>query len=236
MHNQCNELKGTFEKLENSTDTDTMLQYLKELLSLAYHFDIRTLVTVLKQSNIADSSLEGYLPRAIEKLGHYRAIATGLANAARTTRHPLFKRITVRSITPPNILLDNGPLNDALRNFEAVWSRSASKISPNQSKLLHEKTRVKYHSRILSRRTTWKVHAEIQILCYYEQRPFVRARALVICAICFLRLMGSLLYPELMARSTTGGHCPRNLVSIQRRSKGCSLSCSDSTGLWRKQR
>jgi hypothetical protein len=227
MHDQCNELNGTFEKLENSTDTDTMLQYLKELLSLAYHFDIRTLVTVLKQSNLADSTLEGYLPRAIEKLGHYRAIATGLANAARTTRHPLFKRITVRSITPPNILLDNGPLNDALRNFEAVWSRSASKISRNQSKLLYEKTRVKYHSRILSRRTTWKVHAEIQILCYYEQRPHQPLpRAICAsksaCYLCnlFLETHGKFVVPrthgKIYDRWTLPPQCSLNPETIQR--------------------
>jgi hypothetical protein len=107
MHDQCNELNGTFEKLENSTDTDTMLQYLKELLSLAYHFDIRTLVTVLKQSNLADSTLEGYLPRAIEKLGHYRAIATGLANAVSLfgQSHPqTYFWTTAHSMTPYGIL------------------------------------------------------------------------------------------------------------------------------------
>jgi hypothetical protein len=172
MYNQCDELKNAFKKLENSTDTDTLHRYLKELLSLAYCFDIQTLVRVLKQSHLADPTLEGYLPRAIEKLGHYRAIAKSLAKAVRTKRHSLFKRITVRSIEPPNLLLDNGLLTDAIRNFEAVWSRSASKISQDQSKLFYEKTRAKYHSRILSRLTRWKVHAEIQILFFYEQRPY----------------------------------------------------------------
>jgi hypothetical protein len=171
MYNQCDELKNAFEKLENSTDTDTLHRYLKELLSLAYCFDIQTLVRVLKQSHLVDPTLEGYLPRAIEKLGHYRAIAKSLAKAVRTKKHSLFDRITVRSIEPPNLLLDNGLLTDALRNFEAVWSRSASKISQDQSKLFFEKTRAKYHSRILSRLTTWKVHTEIQILFFYEQRP-----------------------------------------------------------------
>jgi hypothetical protein len=171
MYNQCDELKNAFEKLENSTDKDTLHRFLKELLSLAYCFDIQTLARVLKQSHLVDTTLEGYLPRAIEKLGYYRAIAKSLAEAVRTKRHSLFKRITVRSIEPPNLLLDNGLLTDAIRNFEAVWSRSANKISQDQSKLFYEKTRAKYHSRILSRLTTWKVHAEIQILFFYEQRP-----------------------------------------------------------------
>jgi hypothetical protein len=37
---------------------------------------------------------------------------------------------------------------------------------------LYKKTRAKYHSHILSRLTKWKVHAEIQILFFYEQRPY----------------------------------------------------------------
>jgi hypothetical protein len=170
MHSQCDELKDAFEKLESSTDTDTLIRHLKETLSLAYHFDVRTLVTVLKQSRLADPTLEGYLPRAIEKLGHYRGIAAGLANATKTTKHSLFSRITVYSIEPPS-LLDNGLLTDCLHNFEAIWSRSVREDFHGQSKLVYEKTKAKYHSRVLGRLTTWKVHAEIQILCFYEQRP-----------------------------------------------------------------
>jgi len=172
MYKQCDELKDIFERLENSTGTDTLLRYLKEILSLAFRFDMQTLVRVLKQSRLVDLSLEGYLPKAIAKLGHYRAIAKSLAEAVRTKRHSLFERITVWSIEPPSLLLDNGLLTDALRDFEAIWSRSASKVSQEQSKSLYEKTRAKYHSRVLSRFTTWKVHAEIQILFFYEQRPY----------------------------------------------------------------
>ena len=207
MHNQCDELKDAFEKLESSTNTDTLVRYLKEILSLAYHFDVRTLVTVLKQSHLADRSLEGYLPRAIEKLGHYRAIAADLANAARTREHSLFKRITVRSIEPPNLLLDNGLLTNALRNFEAIWSRSVCKEFHDQSKLLYEKTRAKYHSRVLSRLTAWKVHAEIQILCFYEQRPHQpRPRAICAsksaCYLCnlFLKTHGKFIVPRTHGR------------------------------------
>jgi hypothetical protein len=109
-----------------------LLRYLKEILSLAFRFDMQTLVRVLKQSRLVDLTLEGYLPKAIAKLGHYRAIAKSLAEAVRTIRHSLFKRITVRPIEPPSLLLDSGLLTDALRDFEAIWSRSASKVSQEQ--------------------------------------------------------------------------------------------------------
>jgi hypothetical protein len=146
MYDQCNELKDAFEKLESSIEKDTLIRHLKETLLLAYHFDVQTLVTVLKQSRLTDPNLEGYLPRAIEKLGHYRGIAAGLANAARTTRHSLFRRITVRSIESPNLLQDNGLLTGALQNSKAIWSRSVCEDFHGQSKLLYEKTRAKYHS------------------------------------------------------------------------------------------
>jgi hypothetical protein len=203
MYDQCDELKDAFVKLESSIEKDTLIGHLKETLSLAYHFDVQTLVTVLKQSHLTDPNLEGYLPRAIEKLGHYRGIAGGLANAARTTRHSLFRRITVRSIEPPNLLQDNGLLTDALQNFKAIWSRSVCEDFHGQSKLLYEKTRAKYHSRVLNRLTTWKVHAEIQILCFYEQRPHQpRPRAICAsksaCYLCnlFLKTHGKFIVPR----------------------------------------
>jgi hypothetical protein len=203
IYNQCDELKDAFEKLESNTDMDTLLRYLKEILSLAYHFDVQTLVRVLKQSHLPDPTLECYLPRAIGKLGHYRVIAADLAKAARTTKHSLFKRITVRSIEPPNLLLDKGLLTDALRSFEAVWSRSACKDLHDQSKLLYERTRAKYHSRVLSRLTTWKVHAEIQILCFYEQRPHQQIPRVICasksaCYLCnlFLKTHGKFIVPR----------------------------------------
>jgi len=171
MYKQCDELKDIFEILENSTGTETLLRYLEELLSMAFRFDTQTLVRILKHSRLVDLTLEGYVPRAIAKLGHYRAIAKSLAKAVQTKRHSLFERITVRSIEPPSLLLDNRLLTDALQDFEAVWSRIVSKVGHERSKLFYEKTRAKYHSRILNRPTTWKVHAEIQILFFYEQIP-----------------------------------------------------------------
>jgi hypothetical protein len=81
MYKQCDELKDIFERLENSTGTDTLLRYLHEILSLAFRFDTQTLVRVLKQSRLVNLTLEGDLPRAIAKLGHYRAIAKSLAKA-----------------------------------------------------------------------------------------------------------------------------------------------------------
>lgn len=56
MYGQCDELKDAFEKLESSIKKDTLIRHLKETLLLAYHFDVQTLVTVLKQSRLADPS------------------------------------------------------------------------------------------------------------------------------------------------------------------------------------
>lgn len=227
IHKQSKELKIVFQKLEDSNDKDTLLQCLRKLLSLAIHFDVQALVTILQQSRAVDPTLQDYLPKAISKLGLYRAIATGLANAARTTRHSLFERITVRPIKGPDLQPDNGTLNSALQDFEAVWSRSVKDTSYDLLRPLHEITKSRYHSRILSRCTKWKVHAEIQILCFYEQRPnqpLPRAicASKSACYLCnlFLEMHGKFVVPrthgKIYDRWTLPPHSFLNSETIQR--------------------
>ncbi|KAM0721326.1 hypothetical protein Q7P37_003030 [Cladosporium fusiforme] len=171
MAKQCNELKDVFEMLESSQDKTFLLQHLKELLSLAYHFDVRTLIKVLSQSRAIDLMLRDYLPRAIKKLCRYREISIGLANAARTRSHGLFHSITVQPIDPPDLSVDLGTFTTALQNFEAVWSGAADEGSREQKQRLFEETRGKYYKRIRDNCTEFKVHAEVQILYFYEQQP-----------------------------------------------------------------
>lgn len=180
IREQCIELRGVFEDLENSDDKEALLQHLMKLCSMAYQFDVRALDTILKQLPITDLSLKEYLPRAVEKLGRYRAIAIDLINAARTTKHTLFRRITVRSIKPPG-LPNDGALITTLRDFHAVWSRTTSRDVRNQTTRLQAETRTKYQNRIFGSHTKFKVHAEIQLLCFYEQRPNL-PRPRIICA------------------------------------------------------
>jgi hypothetical protein len=171
IQEQCKRFGEVFEGLEESDNKQTSLQHLDKLMSLAHRFEVHTLTTVLDQSSTMNPTSKEYLPRAIEKLGRYRSIATGLANASRTKKHSLFRSITVRPVELPDLKLDNRSLTSSLQDFETVWSRNADDVSHSLLRQLREGTKVKYHTRIHTCGTKWKVHAEVQILMFYEQRP-----------------------------------------------------------------
>jgi hypothetical protein len=175
MQEQCKEFGEVFEDLEKCDDKQTSLQHLDKLLSLAHQFGVHTLATVLGQSSAMDPNLKEYLPRAIEKLGRYRAIAVNLAKASETKKHSLFQSITVRPIELPGLQLDSRNFTGSLQDFERVWSRNAGGVSHDLLQQLREKAKAKYQSRIHTCGTRWKVHAEVQILMFYEQRSRRRA-------------------------------------------------------------
>jgi hypothetical protein len=171
LQDQCQEFGAIFERLEQSDDKQTWLQYLDELLSLAHRFGVNPLVAVLSRSRTMDPTTREYLPKAIEKLGRYRSIAKDLARASKTKNHSLFQRITVRPIELPDPPLDSRNLTGSLQDFESVWSRNAGGVSHSLLQQVREKAETKYQSRTHTCATRWKVHAEIQILMYYERLP-----------------------------------------------------------------
>lgn len=116
---QCEELRSAFEKLETCELEERSLQVraLRDLLSLAHQFDVQYLATILSHST---GSVREYLPRAVEKLGRYRAIAAGLANASRTREHSLFQHIMVKPIANPGLHVGHLNLKDTLQDFESI--------------------------------------------------------------------------------------------------------------------
>lgn len=208
MAKQCNDLKDGFEKMESSQDKAFLLQHLEAILLLIYHFDVRTLAIVLSQSRVIDPTLNDYLPRAMKKLRRYREISLGLANAASTRRHNLFNHISVQSIDPPDLSVDLGTLTNSLQNFEAVWSVAADEGFRGHAQRLWEEKRARYHKRIRDNCTEFKVHAEIQILYFYEQRPHhplprAISSSKSACFLCnlFLEIHGKIFVPRTHGRT-----------------------------------
>jgi hypothetical protein len=171
LQEQCQEFGDIFERLEKSDDKQAWFQHLDELLSLAHLFEVQTLAKLLNRSRTVVPSTKEYLPKAIEKLGRYRSIAKGLARASKTKSHSLFQRITVRPIELPDLQKDARNLTGSLQDFESVWLRNAGGVSHSLLQLVRDKVENKYQSRIHTCGTRWKVHAEIQILMYYERLP-----------------------------------------------------------------
>jgi hypothetical protein len=198
---QCEELKSAFEELEKCELKKRSLQVrvLRDLLSLAHQFDVQYLATILSHST---ASAREYLPRAIKKLGRYRAIAAGLANASRTRKHSLFQHIMVKPIANPELNAGHLNLKDTLQDFESIWSRMTNKASHDRLHQLQEQARKKFRRRLCCD-TRWKVHAEIQILLFYEQRlhqdlPRVICASKSACYLCylFLKVHGRFIVPR----------------------------------------
>lgn len=138
-------------------------------------FDVDALQTVLRLSPTTNPSTRDYLPQAMSKLGRYFRIACDLISAARSPEYTLFRRISVRSIEEPQ--LNMAFIADHSTRFDQAAQRFTQNphrhfLHANNSALVSVARR-KYESRISSPTALWKVHAEIQLLLFYEGKPHV---------------------------------------------------------------
>ncbi|KAM0724128.1 hypothetical protein Q7P37_000009 [Cladosporium fusiforme] len=229
---QCDELSTVFEELEECDPEERphQVRVLRELLSLAHRFDVQSLPTILTHST---ASVREYLLRAVEKLGRYRAIAAGLANASRTKEHSLFQHIIVQPIATPELDPNDLKSNGSLQDFESVWSRTTNKTSLHGVYQLREQAGKKYQRRLCCDRR-WKIHAEVQILLYYEQRPYQRLPRVICasksaCYLChlFFEVHGRFIVPRTHSKiydrwtlpryTTLDSKNNRNLLSVMHR-------------------
>lgn len=176
---QSQRLDEVFKRFEASRDEDASLGLLEQLLTMAHGLDTRDLIETLRHSPTLDPSLRRYLPEAIGKLGRYNQIVVNLTNAARTTKHSLFHNIVVVAVQYNQ--MDTLMPETGLRDFDAAWSRVTGKSARGRSSSVEMNTRKKYDSRVSNHDTRWKVHAEIQILLFYELNP-QRLPPRIICA------------------------------------------------------
>lgn len=231
LRQQCIALNDAFQILEDSAESDDKTRHVECIIALAKQIDLQTLATALGQSREVHSCLREYMPRALQKLGRYLDIARGLVNAARTTQHALFQRIVVLPVEPPEWSTGNHTPPIANQQFESVWSRAAATIPRNRSQGPHQQAKKKYEARILSCPVKWKVHAEIQLLLFYERQPRDRRPRAICssksaCYLCdlFIGLHGSFFVPRthgriydrwtLPAQATLGLQDTSRLVSV----------------------
>ena len=146
---------------------------LLDLLMQIKDLDVDSLETALRSSAIIDPGLKDSLPRAISKINHYHHISCDLVDAARSSQYTFFQRISIQAIDKHQ--LDMAFLADQSANFEETFRRViGSSHQYRQSDFdprVVSAVRTKFLNRMTDRDTKWKVHAEVQILLYYEQRP-----------------------------------------------------------------
>ncbi|KAL8658085.1 MAG: hypothetical protein Q9226_001289 [Calogaya cf. arnoldii] len=144
-----------------------------ELLILISEFDIPSLEIALELSHRIDPSTKKDLPHKLRKLGQYYRFTCDLIDAARSSQSALFQRISVQALNQP--CLDMTFVADRSIGFDQTFQRvtsSSRQYHPgNFQPQAAAAVRQKFESRMADRATRWKVHAEIQILLFYEQNP-----------------------------------------------------------------
>ena len=177
IRSQCKKLRTTFEKLEKAEDNNdfaSSVELLKSIIISAHEFDIDGLITMLQSFQTLNPSLRAYLPEALRKLGRYYEVAQNLTGAARSTKYLLFQNITVLHVERSSIGVE--ALMSGLASFDDAISRVASSsINGLQfSQKDRNVARTRYQDRILHCETKWKVHAEVQLLLFYELNPTIQ--------------------------------------------------------------
>ncbi len=169
----CEKFTSLEAACESRTFHHTLRVLLHDILIQISEFDVDTLQTVLDTSSLVGISLRTSLPLKVSKLGRYHRITCDFIDAARSSHSSLFGRISVQAIARPP--LDMASIIDQLAGFEQTYRRVIS--SAHQSSHLRFDPRSaavvqkRFETRMADHATRWKVHAEIQILLFYEQNP-----------------------------------------------------------------
>lgn len=165
-----------FEKARgNSSPISVSQDMLIEVLIEIDKFDVDGLQTVLAFSRKLDPSLKASLPRALSKVGRYFRIACDLIDAARSPELTIFRRISVRPIDKPHV--DMAFMADHSVGFDQAAQRvtgsSHQHLLNTYGSQSLSAARTKFQSRMSNCPILWKVHAEVQLLLFYEQQPHV---------------------------------------------------------------
>ena len=184
---------------------DMLMDFLKRVEK----FDVDGLKNVLAMSRLMDPSLRDHLPRAMSKIGRYFRTACDLVDAVRSSQYSLFARISVRSIETPHLNL--AFLANQTPSFDKVAQRVTG---PSYRRVLNaygpasvSKAQKQFESRMSYCPIPWKVHAEIQLLLFYDQqsqasRPRIIGSSKSACYLCdlFIQLHGEYCIPRTHGR------------------------------------
>ena len=177
VQSSSEQLSQTFSDFEIAREHDSPISVsrniLIDVLIRIYEFDVRGLQTILEMLPAINPSLKNYLPRAMSKLGRYYCVACDLSDAARSSKYTLFRRVSVQALEKP--LLHMAFIADHSAGFDQALQR----VSPTSHQHPPDAydpqyvsaARTKFQSRMSNCTIPWKVHAEIQLLLFYEQQP-----------------------------------------------------------------
>ncbi|KAG8531627.1 uncharacterized protein KY384_003258 [Bacidia gigantensis] len=214
-------LKALFMKFEDFQDhsaassviQDVAMELIIQMHNLASQTKLRL---ALNSSKTLNAELKTSLPEAVEKLGRYYSISYELICVARSEEYSIFNSIaiktspTLRPSQPLNVDKNVHPLTalqNILRPGSAVQSRS---LKPSLESCLGKPIQVildEFRLAIADYYKSVKVHAEIQLLFFYELnsdriRPRTICSSKSACYLCdlFFRLHGQYYVPRTHGR------------------------------------
>ncbi|KAL9099016.1 MAG: hypothetical protein Q9163_005423 [Psora crenata] len=214
-------IKALFMKFEDiqehsaasSVVQDVTMELITQMHSLASQ---KKLKLALSSSKTLNPELKTFLPEAIGKLGRYYSISYELVCVARSEEYTIFNSIkietspTLRPSQPLNVDKNVHPLTalqNILRPRSAVQSRS---LKPSLERCLGKPIQAildDFRLAIADYHNSVKVHAEIQLLFFYELsseriRPRTICSSKSACYLCdlFFRLHGQYYVPRTHGR------------------------------------
>ncbi|KAL8924983.1 MAG: hypothetical protein Q9172_002412 [Xanthocarpia lactea] len=214
-------LKALFMKFEDiqehSVASSVVQDVAMELITQMHDLASQTkLKLALNSSKTLNPELKIFLPEAVEKLGRYYSISYELICVARSKEYSIFNSITIETsptLRPPQPLkVDKNvhpltTLQNILRPGSAVQSRS---LKPSLERCLGKPIQVildEFRLAIADYYKSVKVHAEIQLLFFYELhseriRPRTICSSKSACYLCdlFFRLHGQYYVPRTHGR------------------------------------
>ena len=192
---RINTLKTLFMKFENIQEhsaasfevQNVAMELITQMHDLALHTKLNLALDSSKRLN---PELKTFLPEAVGKLGRYYSISYELVCVARNEEYSIFNNIaietspTLRPSQPSNVDKNVHPLTalqNLLRPGRAEPSRS---LKPSLERCLGKPMQVilnEFRLAIADYYKSVKVHAEIQLLFFYELNP-ERTRPRTICS------------------------------------------------------
>lgn len=157
-------ISKAFDLVEMSSKGKSRTLRLMDVVKTASQCDLTALRQMLSIDRSLEPTMKSHLPKAISKLARYFELSKYLINAARTERHSLFYNIKFMAVGHP--AFDPQHLVGPFRDFDHLLHEHGWQKHKNAGI-----SETKYHARLTDPRAIWKVHAEIQILIFYETTP-----------------------------------------------------------------
>ena len=205
IRSRATDLKDLFTSLEDILANPQALPAGKRriinILKQAHELISQTNIKAALENSRLDATLKESLPEAVGKVGRYYSVSRDLVRMARSSKYRVFNRISIKSIqisVPPPITNVNQSLTPATAIMTQLETYTANPFPTVQRQYQHD---------FLEHEKNKKIHAEIQILFFYEfhaelQRPRIICSSKSACYLCdlFVKLHDRFFMPRTHGR------------------------------------